>query len=110
GNPYIIENVTIDATSSLTGSGFLIENSKNDYFIIRNCNVTNAGNTVDDAGIKLKHTNNGTLINNNCSDNKFCGILLDFYCNNNTISDNIVSNIGTTDQSLGIYGRCNECL
>jgi len=28
GNPYIIENVTID---SPTGSGIIIENSKNDY-------------------------------------------------------------------------------
>ncbi|MFX1477534.1 MAG: hypothetical protein ACFFCI_05340, partial [Promethearchaeota archaeon] len=41
-NPYTIENITIDASTSPTGSGILIENSKNDYFIIRNCTVYNA--------------------------------------------------------------------
>jgi hypothetical protein len=43
GNPYIIENITIDASSSATGSGIYIQNSKNDYFIINNCTVFNAG-------------------------------------------------------------------
>ena len=39
-NPYIIENVTINATNSPTRSGILIENSKDDYFKIRNLNKT----------------------------------------------------------------------
>ena len=39
GNPYIIENMTIDATSSPVGGGILISNSANDYFIINNCPV-----------------------------------------------------------------------
>jgi len=38
---YVIENVTIDASSSPTGSGILINNYKNEYFIIRNCTVYN---------------------------------------------------------------------
>ena len=38
-DPYIIENVSIDAGSAM--SGIMIENSKNVYFIIRNCNVSN---------------------------------------------------------------------
>ncbi|KKN38408.1 hypothetical protein LCGC14_0753850 [marine sediment metagenome] len=52
-NPYIIENVTIDASTSPTRSGIIINNSKNDYFIIRNVTVFNAGNVSFDAGIKL---------------------------------------------------------
>ena len=36
---YIIENVTIDASSSPTGSGIYIENSTNYYFIIRNATI-----------------------------------------------------------------------
>jgi len=73
--PYIIENVSIDASSSPTGSGIFINNSKTEYFIIRNCNVTNARSGNYDAGIKLENTNHGTLINNNCSNNGYSGIL-----------------------------------
>ena len=60
-NPYVIENVTIDASSSPTGSGILIENSKQNYFIIRNCTIFNAG-----TGIKLENSTNGRLTENNC--------------------------------------------
>ena len=35
-SPYRIENVSIDASSSPTGNGILINNSKSDYFIISN--------------------------------------------------------------------------
>ena len=66
---YIIENVTIDANGSPTGSGILINNSKNDYFIIRNCTIFNADSYFLDSGIWLENTNNGTIENNNCSNN-----------------------------------------
>ena len=90
GNPYIIENVTINAGG--TGSGIFINNSKNVYFIVRNCNVTNAGSVNEiDAGIKLENTFNGTLTNNNCSDNGHAGIILRNDCDYNTISGNIVN-------------------
>ena len=56
-NPYFIENVTIDASTSPTGSGIFINNSKNEYFIIKNVTVYNAGSTSNDAGIKLENTN-----------------------------------------------------
>ena len=91
GNPYIIENMTIDASTSPTGSGIVIDNSKNEYFIIRNCTVYNSGSVPGDAGIKLENTNNGTLINNNCSNNPRHGILLNNYCDNNTLSENTVN-------------------
>jgi len=91
GSPYIIENVTIDAGGSPTGSGILIRNSINDYFIIRNCTSYNSGNLTTDGGIKLEYTDNGMLINNNCSNNPGSGIVL-FFCDNNTISGNDVVN------------------
>ncbi|KKK84422.1 hypothetical protein LCGC14_2783490, partial [marine sediment metagenome] len=74
GNPYVIENVTIDAGG--IGNGILIENS-NDYFIIRNSKVYNSGSGGEDAGIKLQSVSNGTLINNNFSNNNIFGIYLD---------------------------------
>ena len=43
--------VNIDAGGS--GKWYFYKQSKNDYFIIRNCNITYAGNTLDDAVIKL---------------------------------------------------------
>ncbi|MFX0042912.1 MAG: right-handed parallel beta-helix repeat-containing protein, partial [Candidatus Hodarchaeota archaeon] len=98
GNPYTIENVIIDASGSPTGSGIFINNSKNDYFIIRNCMVFNAGSSGFDAGIKLENTNNGTLSNNNCSNNLQNGIFLFNYCINNTISGNTANN-----NEIGIY-------
>ena len=99
GNPYIIENITMDASSSPIGSGIFIENSKNDYFIINNCTVYNTGSGINDAGIKLENTNNGSLTNNNCSDNNRYGISLYNNCENNTISGNIANN----NTQYGIY-------
>jgi parallel beta-helix repeat protein len=109
-NPYIIENITMNADSSPTGSGILIENSQNDYFVIRNCTVSNARFGNYDAGIKLENTCNGTLINNNCSDNGRLGILLENNCDNNTVSGNIANNFKTTLQFFGIllYQYCDS--
>lgn len=98
-NPYVIENVTIDASSSPTGNGIFIENSKNVYFVIRNVTIFNAGIDHEDAAIKLRNTNNGNLFKNNCSYNGGNGIWLFNSCNNNTISENTVNN-NTYD---GIY-------
>jgi len=89
-NPYTIENVTVDCGGS--GSGIFIDNSENDYFIIRNCTVYNAGSGTYDAGIKLEITNKGTLTNNNCSNNPQHGILLHNFCDNNTLSGNTACN------------------
>ncbi|MFX1575052.1 MAG: nitrous oxide reductase family maturation protein NosD [Promethearchaeota archaeon] len=94
-NPYIIENVTIDAISSPTGQGIFIDNSKVDFFIIKNCKIFNA---FADNGILLRNTDNGTLLNNTCSTNSE-GIQLNNNCNNNTISENIVN----THTGDGIY-------
>jgi parallel beta-helix repeat protein len=123
-DPYVIENVTIDAGGS--GSGIYINNSKNVYFEIRNCTVYNSGVNSDDAGIRLENACNGTLYDNNCSQNGRSGILLRYYCFNNTIStnkiydntfgisitdycenntifNNTIGNLLTTNQQYGIY-------
>lgn len=92
-NPYTIENVTIDATNSPTGCGIYINNSKTEHFIIRNVKVYSVRGPI--RGIKLENTNNGTLMNNNCSNNSI-GIFLR-YCDNNTLSGNTVS-----DNNYGI--------
>ncbi|MFX1498014.1 MAG: nitrous oxide reductase family maturation protein NosD [Promethearchaeota archaeon] len=106
GNPYIIENVTIDAGTSPTGSGILISNSKNIYFIIRNCTVYNAATGYYNGGIKLENTDDGIIINNDCSNNHHCGIMLRNNCYNNTIVANIANN--NDFYGIGLSGNSNE--
>lgn len=73
-NPYLIENVTIDASSSPIVSGIWIQNS-NDYFIIRNSTIFNAGSGSSGAGIRLTFIENGQFTKNTISDN-YRGITL----------------------------------
>ena len=105
-DPYIIENVSIDASSSPTGSGIFIINSKNDFFVIRNATVYNAGSGTYDAGIKIENTNNGILTNNNCSDNGENGIILYNNCDNNTISGNTANN--NANYGIYLYENCDD--
>ncbi|MFX1392585.1 MAG: NosD domain-containing protein [Promethearchaeota archaeon] len=100
GNPYVIENVTIDASNSPTGNGIFLNNSKNVYFIIKNCTIYNAAD-----GIRLENTNNGTLLKNNCSNNNI-GIRLYNNCVNNTISNNIIND--TTGEGILLREQCNN--
>ncbi len=93
-DPYIIENIEIDAIS--IANGILIENS-NVYFIIKNTTIYNSGAGFT-AGIKLSSTINGQLLYNNCSFNNRQGILLS-NSNNNTIIGNILNN----NTGAGIY-------
>jgi len=106
GNPYTIENVTIDASTSPTGCGIFINNSKNDYFIIRNCSISHVPNVMGAAAIKLYNTDNGTLIKNNCSNNRHYGIHLNNWCINNSISNNMVEH----NDLYGLYcgNQCNN--
>ncbi|MFX1570683.1 MAG: NosD domain-containing protein [Promethearchaeota archaeon] len=85
-NPYLIEDLIIDAKN--LGSGIFIENS-NDYFIIRNCTVYNAGSVWYEAGIRLQSVSNGTIFENKVSNNNYDGIYL-IDSSNNTISENTV--------------------
>ncbi len=107
-DPYVIQDLIIDGDG--TGSGISIGNSKNVVFRIENCTVFNCT-----YGIRLTRSCNGTLLNNNCSNNEN-GIYLDgwtdnthptqeeieqCYCMNNTVSNNIVNN----NEDYGIYCR-----
>lgn len=104
-NPYVIENVSIDdGGSSPTNCGILINNSKNYYFTIRNCNISNKVFDSDNTGIRLQNSCNGTIIYNNCSYNDGDGIYLITNCENNTISGNILYR----NNRHGIYLR-REC-
>lgn len=93
GDRYYIENVTIDASGSPPEeSGIFINNSINTYFTIKNCTITGASY----AGIYLHSTCNGTLINNNCSNNdlgvSIRGSVTPFFRSaNNTIVNNTLS-------------------
>ena len=91
-NPYIIENVSINAN---TGNCIEIKNS-DAYFIIRNVTVYNSGGYYN-AGIKLSYVDNSMIFNNTAYNNED-GIYL-YYSNNNTLSGNTASN----NDLYGIY-------
>jgi len=87
-NPYLIENMIINASDSPIGCGIFIENSVNVYFTIRNVTIFGTTN-----GIKLENTNKGTLSNSVLSNNIENGIFM-LNCVNNTISRNQLINNG----------------
>ncbi|TFF98362.1 MAG: hypothetical protein EU547_01680, partial [Promethearchaeota archaeon] len=125
--PYVIEDLVIDGSSS--ADGIKIENT-NASLVIRNCtiedniidlyncknvNISNnyggislhysdnntvSGNDCSNNfyGIKLTFSSNNTILGNNCSNNLGNGIELMDYSSNNTISGNIFS-----DNDYGIY-------
>jgi len=107
-DPFIIENLTIDASKSSTGSGIIIQdyNGIGIYFIIRNCKIYNAGSSGHGAGILLLDTNNGTLLNNNCSNNYGPGIKVGLNTENNTIQGNILNS--NANSSLILIGYNKE--
>jgi parallel beta-helix repeat protein len=93
-NPYIIENISINANG--LEYGIFIENSINDYFIIRNCSIYNSTAQWIGTGIKLSNTNNGTIMKNNISNN-YNGISL-----YSSVKNNISGNFITYNYQTGI--------
>jgi len=90
--PYVIEDLVIDGGA--LGSGVLIENS-DVFFRIENCTIYNSGVAHSkDGGIELYRVSNGTIIENNCSNNKQYGIVVDWFCYNNTVIGNIIADNG----------------
>jgi parallel beta-helix repeat protein len=91
-NPYLIENVTINCVG--TGSGILINNSNDDYFIIRNCTILDANGigvySQYAGGIKLINCSKGIIFNNTCTNGGFYGTGIFLYnkCSNITIERN----------------------
>jgi len=88
GNPYIIENYVISASSA---NGIVIQNTTA-YFIVRNCLVENGGSTYHGiyAGIYLDNVVNGKIENNTCSNNGD-GISL-WYSPYNNLTNNTCEN------------------
>jgi parallel beta-helix repeat protein len=94
-DPYIIENISIDAAGSR--SGITISES-NVYFEINNCTLTNSSTFY--AGIQLINVTNGAILNNNLSSN-YNGISLAVNSLNNTISGNFIERNTNNGISLG---------
>ena len=88
GNPYMIENWSIDASKE---HGIRIENT-NAYFIIRNCYIYNGTNgSSSEYGIYLRQVKHGIIMNNRINSNYY-GIY-SYYSDSNTISNNtLISN------------------
>jgi len=89
-DPYLIENVAIDAQNS--GSCIFIENT-DDYFIIHNCTVINGEASGGSAGIKLINVSNGTITQNSMTEN-YIGIYLTSGENISIIDNDIIDNPG----------------
>jgi len=94
GDPYLIENVYIDASGGV--SGISIANS-NKYFIIRNCTSFNSGGAFGEAGLALISINNGRIIDCNFTYNPI-SVSVYMYSVNHTIIDNCLCNLN------GFYG------
>lgn len=98
-NPYIIEGYEIDGE----GCGYSIYiGNTTDHFVIRNCYLHNASGNSDwpyftESGVRLYKTTNGSLLNNNISNN-YNGISTS-ECHDNKISNNTVS----FNDNHGIY-------
>lgn len=104
GDPYLIENVTIDAQGN---TGILIEHT-NEYFRIENCTIYNAGNWYSaggyyHAGIRLNYANNGIFNNNTIYDTDFASISTK-YAENLTFMENKLSQ----NQIYGLYFSLSE--
>ena len=93
GDPYIIENLTINASGS-GGRGILIQDTDKP-FILRNCTVSDADKWHD--GIFLFFVKNAQIINNTVNNNGDHGIYLldseDIMVINNTVNFNYKSGL-----------------
>ncbi|MFX1432021.1 MAG: NosD domain-containing protein, partial [Promethearchaeota archaeon] len=93
-DPYIIENVSINAKNY--DIGISIYSSKGIYFKIINCLIQNA--TI---GIQLDTTDDGMVINTTISNNKNIGILI-HNCKRSQIIGNIIKN--NTNYGISLNG------
>jgi len=98
GDPYIIENLFIDADRD--GGGIrIVRSTKN--FIIRDNWINNSGPNEYNSGILLKDTVENGIIENNLITYVHIGINLEFFCGNITIRDNYL----LSDHSTAGNGR-----
>ncbi|MFX1574826.1 MAG: nitrous oxide reductase family maturation protein NosD [Promethearchaeota archaeon] len=95
-DPYLLENLEIDG---LGGDCISIQNS-NAYFIIRTCTLYNAGTAV-----YLYNVANGTVIENDCSDNSG-GVYVEYSSHNEVIGNDLYGNSMGTGINL-LYSSNN---
>lgn len=91
GDPYIIENVTIDGG----GSGYCISiQNSNVFFELRNCTFYDSGPTMLDSCVILTSVSNGKIINCTIFNSGYGrhGIGLSNNCHDNTIEGNEIKN------------------
>ncbi len=87
-DPYIIEGILINGENS---SNCIAIRESNKYFIIRDCVLINSSSGWGHGGIALFRTDNGMIINNDCTSNHEAGIAI-IESNDNTISNNNATN------------------
>ncbi|MEM3444536.1 MAG: right-handed parallel beta-helix repeat-containing protein [Thermoplasmata archaeon] len=106
-DPYIIEGWEIDANGGTYA--IWIENTSA-YFVIRNCNVSNAtssGSTPYGAGIALNNVIHGTLDSNKCNNSRY-GIYLYGSSQYNNITNNNAS--GNYDEGIHLASSSNNII
>ncbi|MHA1846286.1 MAG: right-handed parallel beta-helix repeat-containing protein [Promethearchaeota archaeon] len=94
GNPYVLENLMINASSTPIGAGILIENTGFDYFVIRNCTVFGLNGSASNLTTAFKFLNarNGYIIGNNVVNNSNYTLGLTFdQCFSMYVSGNVVN-------------------
>jgi parallel beta-helix repeat protein len=101
GDPFVIQDVEIDANG---GTGILIENNETSYFRIENCTIYNAGSGIN-AAIKFNDTNNGTIIQNNITNNQGMGVYIVSHCVNHTIFNNTIVDNGWSGIEMDEVGN-----
>jgi parallel beta-helix repeat protein len=98
-DPYIIDGLEIDRGGTV-GLGMLCIGISNTRvsFIISNCNLTRAieysMSTYWGSGISLHNVSNGVIVNNTCSNNDRCGIILRDSDSNTLINNYCYNNSG----------------
>ena len=96
-DPYKISNMKIDAQK--IQSSITIENSKNSYWVIENCELMNSGDYFYDGGLKLVNANLGKVWGNIIHNNLGQGISIDDDSIYNEFNRNII-------RDNRLYGIC----
>jgi parallel beta-helix repeat protein len=89
GDPYYLQNILIDGQYG--GFSNLIDiRDSSVHFVIRNCELYNAGYTDGKSGIFLNRVENGNILNNYISECTY-GIYLNTFTHNIRVASNFIS-------------------
>ena len=105
GDPYIIENLYIDAQGD--GGGIYIRDSVK-HFIIRNCWINNSGTHSIDAAVFLEYVENGNITDNIFSYTRV-GLQGTYSCFDISVSENyMISNPVLGARAIKLSYNCNN--